>query len=91
MEKGARGGTQGIIAGNKSTIPGAENISGAVKQTGPIFIGGHPKDASASFGASVRRGDFFCIICCRNPSQMGHASVSGAWRSIPPPLNNSPS
>jgi hypothetical protein len=30
-----------------------------VKQTGPIFIGGHPKDASASFGASVRRGDFF--------------------------------
>jgi hypothetical protein len=40
-------------------IPGAENISGAVKQTGPIFIGGHPKDAPASFGASVRRGGFF--------------------------------
>lgn len=35
-------------------IPGTENISGVVKQTGPNFIGGDLKDAPAGLGASVK-------------------------------------
>ncbi len=46
--------THCIIAGNKAVIAGMENVRGEVKQTGPNFIGGDPKDAPAGLGASVK-------------------------------------
>ncbi|MBL9116972.1 MAG: right-handed parallel beta-helix repeat-containing protein [Verrucomicrobiaceae bacterium] len=46
--------THCIIAGNKAVMPGMEDVRGEVKQTGPNFIGGDPKDAPAGLGASVK-------------------------------------
>lgn len=54
VEKGELEITHCIIAGNKSVISGAENITGAVRQTGPNYIGGDPQDAPAGLGASVK-------------------------------------
>lgn len=54
IERGEMEITQCIIAGNKSVIPGGENISGAFKQVGTNFIGSDPKDAPAGLGANVK-------------------------------------
>ncbi len=40
-----------IVAGNRATRSGTDNIAGSYTQTGPNFIGADPKDAPAGLGA----------------------------------------